>query len=313
VSLAVRLATEEDSGGIRQLFSRAFGREMSEAEWRWKYPDNPDGWKAAIALSEGEVVGHFGASLAQALIAGTTRRVALLGDVATDPSARSLGRASALGGMAETLFAELDRGDCPFGFGFPSPRHLKIGERLGYRERFPIIELRFPLEPGIDSARSWSDHAGPEFDALWETCRLSLSGGCLTRDGRRVNWRFHARPGRYYRMVTPSDGSGWGCLWVVDTVATVVDFLPVPPAQESLPRLHAALAAEAFSMGARELRYWNPPGGPAAVPLARLASESAAIRQPSGFSFVTAVVFDEEALSSFLYDLHLVPSFYDER
>src|SRR5215813_3804651 len=40
----IREATLEDVPGIRELFARAYGAELPEEEWRWKFERNPDGW-----------------------------------------------------------------------------------------------------------------------------------------------------------------------------------------------------------------------------------------------------------------------------
>lgn len=314
MSLTVRLASEEDSGGIRQLFSRAFGREMTQVEWRWKYPDNPDGWKAVIATSGPDIVGHFAAWPSSAWIGGAPAKVAALGDVATDPSARLLGKTSTLAALASTLFPELEAEGYVFGYGFPSPRHLEIGRRLGYRDHFSIDEIVFETgtERGGEEA-AVSDRAGPGHDRLWEACLPILSPGCLSRDARRVNWRFHARPNRKYRMVSLNDGSAWGCLTIDGGRALVVDFLAAPPASETLPRLHRALAAESARMGAEELAYWRPPGGPYREILVEMGERAGARLQGAGFGFVTAVVFDEAALRTFLSNLHFTASFYDDR
>jgi len=50
-AFVVREATAADAPGIRRLFARVFGREMSEEEWTWKFERNPDGWYGVVAPS----------------------------------------------------------------------------------------------------------------------------------------------------------------------------------------------------------------------------------------------------------------------
>ena len=45
MSFQIREATSADAGGIRALVERVFGMPMPEAEWRWKFEANPDGWR----------------------------------------------------------------------------------------------------------------------------------------------------------------------------------------------------------------------------------------------------------------------------
>lgn len=323
MTFRVRPATPSDSASICELFTRVFGRRMSEAEWRWKYLDNPDGWAAVVAESEGRLVGHFGGWPFRALIAGRETIVYSLVDVATLPEARSLGgRRPVLVAMAEALFEILGPTGTPFGFGFPSPRHLKIGESLiGYREHFPVRELRFELASTPASPRievRTGEIADEAFDPLWKASVSVLNQACLVRDRRRVNWRYHARPDRYYRMVTLA-GAGedvaWGVLGVTGEQALVMDYLARPPLEEIFRDLVRALEAEARAMGARRLVFWEPPGGPFRGPLRRLldvAGPNSCVVD-AGFSFVTAKIFEEEALRKFLAGLHFTPGFYDDR
>ena len=53
-------ATVEDGPRIRALFSRAYGAEWPEEDWKWKFLRNPDGWFGVVAeTEEGEIVGNF--------------------------------------------------------------------------------------------------------------------------------------------------------------------------------------------------------------------------------------------------------------
>jgi hypothetical protein len=322
MTFRVRPAAARDSAAVCDLFMRVFGREMTQAEWRWKYPNDPDGWAAVVAEESGRLIGHFGAWPFRALIAGREVTIHSLVDVATLPEARGLGgRRPVLMQMAETLFDILRPTGTPFGFGFPSPRHLEIGRRLiGYREHFPVREIQFELPaahepvPGAVSA----DSAPPAFEGLWEASRALLSAGALLRDRRRANWRYHARPDRYYRMVTlPGDagGAGWVVLNVTGERALVMDYLVRPPAAASFPPLFDAAAVEAAALGARRLVFWEPPGGPFREPLEALRRQAGprASVVDAGFSFVTAKIFDEAALHDFLRDLHFTAGFYDDR
>ena len=141
MTFSVRLATEADAAGIRELFGRTFGRPMSAEEWRWKYPDNPDGWFATVAELGGRIVGHYGGWPLRARIGGEEATIVSVGDVATEPSVRHLGgRRNVFRTMADALFETLRSRGVPFVFGFPNDRALAAGARLlGYRAEYPVL------------------------------------------------------------------------------------------------------------------------------------------------------------------------------
>src|SRR5439155_15118744 len=91
----------------------------------------------------------------------------------------------------------------PFCYGFPNARALRVSERIvGSRTLFPVHISSVPVEsfgaPPADVEAGDSVDEG--FDALWREAARSLDDAAI-RDRARVNWRFHARPDRYYRMV----------------------------------------------------------------------------------------------------------------
>jgi hypothetical protein len=152
------------------------------------------------------------------------------------------------------------------------------------------------------------DAPAESFDGLWEAARSRLSHAAV-RDRARVNWRFHGRPNRYYRMVWREQGSAmtaWAAICVADAVATVVDFLGSEPDGGDLPDLFACAGAEARRLGARRLLFWSTPGGPGREVIDRLPGR----RRDAGFPMI-ARVFDAAAASRFGERLHLVPSLYD--
>ncbi len=307
----VRLATAEDAPGIRRLFERTFKTELSEAEWRWKFAQNPDGWHGVVGLVDGTVIGNYAGWGMQFLLDGEPRRLYAVGDVATDLSARALGgRRGVYRAMTEAFYGTVG-GEVPFCFGFPNARALKVSERIvGSRTLFPIGLKKTPVEafgpPPSDAETGESVDEG--FDPLWEAGRRAFTHAAV-RDRARVNWRFHARPSRYYRMVWRRQGYelvGWTALSVVGEEATVVDFLGSEPDGRDLAPLFAAAADEARRLGARRLVFWETPAGPGRRAIEALPGE----RADAGFPMIVRV-FDEDAVRRFAEGLHLVPSLYD--
>jgi predicted N-acetyltransferase YhbS len=306
VSFSVRQASPADAPAIRALFQRVFGRQMSEAEWEWKYPGNPDGWLAFVACSEGRLVGHYGTWPMAALCKRNRRNIHALVDVMTEPAARHLGgRSNIFRAMAGAAFEELRARDVPFVFGFPSDRHLHVGERLvGYERNFAIEEISFPL-----TLRASGAPPSPLRERVGVRGPGGEVGACVIRDSVRVAWRLSARPDRAYTTVALPDESGWGALSLLGENALVMDYLASAPADESFPRLFDALYTEALRLRARRLIFWDPHGGPYRDVLLRIPGATVT---PAGFSLGT-VPFDRKVLEDFLPHVTVTPALYDDR
>jgi hypothetical protein len=311
-AFVVREATAADAPGIRRLFARVFGREMSEEEWTWKFERNPDGWYGVVAIVGGEIVGNYAGWGARLLVDGCSVRSYSVGDVATDPSVRGLGgRRGIYRSMTEAFYEAVGALGAPFCFGFPNPRALEVSHRIvGSRTLFPIREVLVPCDafgsPSSDAVAS--DFVTESFDPLWAAA-ATYSTQASVRDRARVNWRFHARPTRWYRMVTRENGGealGWAVLSATGDTALVADILCREPTGADLPMLFAAAADEARRLGASKLVFWETPGGPAADLIRALPGE----RRDAGFPMIVRT-FDDAAADRFAEKAHLVPSLYD--
>ena len=308
----VREATAADAPGIRRLFGRVFGRELPEDEWSWKFEKNPDGWYGVVATVGEEIVGNYTGWGLQMILDGRPSLCYSVGDVATDPSVRGIGgRRGVYLSMTEAFYEEVGSRGVPLCFGFPNPRALEISNAIARtRTLFPIHEIRVPLDAFSDPPEDAGagDAVGESFDALWSAA-LRVVNHAPMRDRARANWRFHARPARWYRMVWRESGHellGWAVLSVAGETALVADFVGREADGSDLPALFSAAAAEAARLGASRLVFWEPPGGPAAGVLRSLPGE----RRDVGFPFV-ARSFDDAAADRFARDAHLVPSLYD--
>ncbi len=308
----IRDAAASDAPGIRRLFQRVFGTPLSHEEWSWKFAQNPDGWYGVVGVAEGEIVGHYAGWGARFLLEGEPRLLYSVGDVATDPTVRGLGgRRGVYRAMADAFYERVGRDGVPFCYGFPNARALRVSEKIvGSRTLLPVRLVKTPLEalaPPPPDAEA-GEHVDETFDPLWEAARRGITYGPV-RDRARVNWRFHARPDRYYRMVWRRQARemlGWAVLSAADGVATVVDFLGRDPSGADLPRLFSAAADEARRLEARYLAFWLTPGGPGRAAIDALPGE----RLDAGFPMIVRV-FDEGAVRRFSEHVHLVPSLYD--
>ena len=309
--LVIRAATVEDAPGIRDLFERTFQAPLSAAEWSWKFECDPDGWYGTVAVCDGCIVGNYGGWGMRFLLEGAPALLYSVGDVATDPSVRRLGGRGVYRAMARAFYDEVGGRGVPFCFGFPNARALQISHRLvGSRTLFPIREIAVPCEalPPAPQGVDRGDAVPQDFDAFWAEASRTLTHAAV-RDRARANWRFHARPTRYYRMVTWREAGeilGWAVLSVVGERALVADYLGRRADGNDLLPLFAAAAAEAAAMGAKRLVFWETPGGPGSAVLRALPGE----RRDAGYPMIVRA-FDDAAADRFARAVHLVPSLYD--
>jgi predicted N-acetyltransferase YhbS len=312
VTVEIRPATAADSPGIRRLFAKVFGVEMTSEEWEWKFVRNPDGWFGMIAVAQGQVVGNFAGWGMRFRLAGEEKLLYSVGDLATDPSVRSLGGSRGIyRRMADAFYEAAFARGVPFCFGFPNPRSLEISHHVvGTRTLFPIREVHLPCEafPVSSSTAGAGDFVGETFDTLWREASRHLSWAAV-RDRARANWRFHARPTHYYRMVWRESGGqmqSWAVLSVLGEKAILADYLSRRPDGSDLPDLFAIAAAEAAEMGAKTLVFWDTPGGPGSARLACLPGE----RRDAGFPLIVRVR-DEDLCARFAEQVALTPAMYD--
>ncbi len=313
IDYRVRPTTAADAPAIRALFDRAYGQEWPEEEYAWKFFRNPDGWFGVVAEAEdGEIVGNFSGWPMQFLLRGEPRRIYSLGDLATSPAARGLGKGRNIyGDMATAFYDAVREQGVPFTIGVGPLRPQAISRRLGRtRDYLPVREILVDCDalPPAPAGTETGEFVTETFDRLWEAAARHLENSPV-RDRARVNWRFHARPTRYYRMVRIASGSddlAWAALSVYGDEALVADYLGREPDGSDLPPLFAACAAEARRLGARRLKFWKTPGGPGRQAIERFRGEE----RDAGL-WLIGRVFDEETTKGYLEHGQFVPSVYD--
>jgi len=118
------------------------------------------------------------------------------------------------------------------------------------------------------------DAAGPWAEAAWERC--GVDG--LRRSVAFLNWRYYARPERYYRFYHLRSGELDG-LVVAAFVAeeALLAELWLPPGADWEPSLRA-VAADLRATGLQRWRAWEPHGQPALLP--RLGMAPTGVRVP---------------------------------
>ena len=248
-----------DLPALSDLYAEGFGRSWSPEEWEWKYRRLPGEARSVVVEdAEGLLRAHVGAL---ALPARWTGGEGVLWQL-TDFVARGAGLHPPLVRAGRALLADLPRiGDLPWIFGFPSARHLSLGERVfGYHPLAPAEwwagELPAPLAAGDATALEIGDAPGPGAEAAWEAC----GGLGVRRSAAFLSWRYHARPERYYRFYAPA-GDSAGALAVAAFAGPLVTLaeLWLPPGTDGEAFLRA-VASDLRATGLHRWRAWPAPG-----------------------------------------------------
>jgi hypothetical protein len=266
MTLELRPTREEDLPALTRLLARRFGHPFAAAEWEWKYRRLPGEARSLVAMevAAGEVLAHAGALCLPACWRGGEGGVWQLTDFAGE--AGGSGLRAPLVGLGRALLADLPRpGDAPWIFGFPSERHFRLGvHAFGYRPLAVVQPLAGMIPDdselagvaGAGADLEISDHCGDWAEAIWRRC--DVLG--VRRSAAFLNWRYHARPERYYRFYRLRERAAEGLLVFafVGAEAWAVEAW-LPAGAEWYPSL-LAVAADLRASGLDLWRFW--PGLP---------------------------------------------------
>jgi hypothetical protein len=285
--IEIRPTCVDDVPSLSALFTARFGHPLGVEEWLWKYQQIPGEGRSLVAVDYedgGEVVAHAGALRLPARWRGGEAGIWQLVDFAGaaprggdrgdrgDRGGRG-GRGGlrpALVGLGKRLLADLPgEADAPWIFGFPSERHFKLGERVfGYRPLRFLTPLDGPIpdretaETGEPGRIETGDSCGDWAEAVWERC--GVLG--VRRSAAFLNWRYYARPHRYYRFYRLFEGDleGLAVFAFLGEEAWAAEvWLPAPG--RWYPAL-LAVAADLRASGLRSWRFW-PPADPRLAPV----------------------------------------------
>ncbi|HYG65321.1 MAG TPA: hypothetical protein VEL74_22255 [Thermoanaerobaculia bacterium] len=255
--IEMRPTTDNDLPALSALFADRFGHPLGAEEWLWKYRQIPGEGRSLVAVEEGEVVAHAGALRLPARWRGGDAGIWQLVDFAG--TTRRGGLRPALVELGRRLLADLPgRVDAPWIFGFPSERHFRLGQRVfGYRPLTVLTPLGGEIPEGVPGPLETGDSCGEWAGAVWERC--GLLG--VRRSAGFLNWRYHARPHRYYRFYRLYEGDleGLAVFAFVGEEAWAAEvWLPAPG--RWYPAM-SAVAADLRASGLRTWRFWPSPGG----------------------------------------------------
>ncbi len=266
-AIDIRLYQPGDESHILGLFAQAFGRELPEERWRWRYQRNPLGaGMAALAWYGDELVGHAGAHAVAVRTAGRDWRAALWGGVMTRPDFRGSGVAQAL---ARALHLHLEQSKYHLEWGFTNAlSHPVFVHRLGWPNvaEIPLFRLgltnavRWPSPPR--DVVEWHDFDA-RADRLWQAVR-DRHAICTARDRAFLQWRYVQNPSARYRILAcliQGGLAGYAVLKRFEEQMHVVDWLALPDTQAEL-QLLAAAAELACAESAAALSLWINVHGP---------------------------------------------------
>lgn len=264
--IEIRATGERDLAGLSALFDARFGRPFAAEEWHWKYRLLPGEARSLVAVDgSGGVIAHGGALRLPARWNGGEGGIWQLVDFAGGGPGGGLH--PALVQLGSRLLADLpSAGDAPWIFGFPSERHFRLGERVfGYRPLATLEPLAGPLPEahgvagaGLESGDSCGDWA----EAIWRRC--AVLG--VRRSAAFLNWRYWARPQRYYRFyrLVEAGHEGLAVFAFVGEEAWAAE-LWLPPVAEWYSAM-LAIGADLRAAGLRVWRFWPPPAVAAQFP-----------------------------------------------
>jgi GNAT superfamily N-acetyltransferase len=297
-----------DEGEIMRLFTHVFGRETSEAQWRWKFKTRR--WTTEnvwIGVHHDRPICHFAAMPARMRVGGCDKDAAVVVDVMTAPDFR---RRGLLTTVARSVMQAWAGAGVSFLYGLPNEQWGSRAAAIGLRPMVALRRFVLPLRPQQTLARkldapglarrgwidaAWSrilDHrlgpnrdvstraveaAGPEFDALWGDCAPAFPI-TMVRDREWVKWRYFDAPGLGYRvLLAERDGrpAGFAAYRLartdarVDGLITEIFARPDDAQAWSALLIHAVRAAR--DAGAENVFALEVPGSPGHHALRRAA------------------------------------------
>jgi hypothetical protein len=262
--VTVRSYQPGDEEKIPALFKEVFGKEITVAQWKWKYTV-PGKGKIYSKIAEDalhNIIGYAGAVPLRGIYRKKPLQFFQIADVMVHPDSRGfLGKKNVFDALMKNLF-EAIREEFPdvFCYGFPGRRPFILGKRIGVYDEIETAEdcvirpkLSFFVRCRIGSI-SWSDS---RLDTLWASLSeiMLLS---LIRDREYLNWRYASNPFYSYRLLgvfSSGELRGWFVLQDRGEEILVIDFLVDDLLFESALK---ALRKHLYEQKGKVIRFWLP-------------------------------------------------------
>jgi ABC-type polysaccharide/polyol phosphate transport system ATPase subunit len=209
---SVRWTRSADFPALQALFFEAFGKDIGQDLWAWKYRHAPT-WGLVVTRDE-RPIAYFGGMPRVFRQAGQPLLGVQIGDVMVKPAERgTLSRRSPQFRAAAAYFTNMHHlyPDVRFAFGFPHERALRVGLRVGvYAEVDAILALTWSSLP---PRRNWrvrtreiglarGDSETKLIDGLWQAMQHDWPDLLLPeRDAAQWIFRYADCPEQRYRVL----------------------------------------------------------------------------------------------------------------
>lgn len=207
------VVTAADKAVVRQLFDEVFApQQMTEAHWEWKY-GQPRGLGIA-AWREGKMVAHYGAVRREIHYFGLPKPAIQIADVMVAASERRILTRQGAFFLTAATFPECYVGygaEAWLGYGFPTDRAMKVGERLGlYAPVGNMVELCWQTKAAASHLWTRIRHLQPHqveqnqviVNQLWQQMAANLPDALVgVRDWKYVEHRYLQHPYKHYELL----------------------------------------------------------------------------------------------------------------
>lgn len=271
----IRPFRKQDESGVLDLWSQAFGQEMPEKLWRWKYFDNPFGQQILLCLTEDlQPVTMFAAIPYSGLWQGKEVMISHAMDNMSHPSFRGL-ISGKRGLFVKTVESFLDSylggqsGKSIFLYGFPGYRHFRLGQiYLGYDKLYNNVKyLKIELSRKNNNYRLFKGKIEPvekvdeRFDDL-NRRYYSFYPLSVKRDASFLHWRFLEHPINDYeiwiaRSFLFQKVLGYAVLKTEGNKCKIIDFYMMPD-KIRVANFINQLINELAMNGLEEVETWLP-------------------------------------------------------
>lgn len=260
----IRPYCDQDEDSVRKLWKAAFGKEMPNLLWQWKYLKNPYNRQMMLCLNQNgdAAVVSFTGIPYRANMNGKAVEMTQVMDVMSHPDYRKTGL------FIKTVqsFFEFFGKDILFVYGFPGKYHLDIGEKyLGYtaltkKVSYLSVQTDVFADKKAESGRiERITKVDASFDRLWEQCQKEYSLSVI-RNSDFVRWRFLNHPMKQYDIFgyqKDSELNAYAVFAMKDKKARLVDIL-APPAESLISDFISQTALILRNSGAEQIETWLP-------------------------------------------------------
>ncbi len=202
-----------DEHGILATFNRVFSavdpnfKPHTLEQWRWRYLDNPGGWRIFVTVTpDGRVVTQCAAIGQRMLLDGAHGSFCQLVDSMSDPAFREWRtKPSAFATCSVKFWDHYGSNPDTVVWGLPVPAAWRVGKR---DMRYAVVRTQTRL---VGSARTWQSAAAPQVDVeevhdiptdidhLFARAAAPYKA-IAVRDAALLTWRFLRHPEHRYTL-----------------------------------------------------------------------------------------------------------------